>query len=672
MMTAIYAGKFMTGAKPSPRHVLAGATPFRLIYAPPAQFAYVPKQLDLWGNGQYGDCHSADTEVLTETGWKRWSDYDGKSQLGTVNPSTLLLEFQTPVHLTRREHDGLIAYGTHKGQDFALTPNHRLLLRPYRIAKNGRKYIPGASGYGNFEFRTVENAPSRFLIPGAPSGFLGTRLDKLTIGNRQWDGTDFMRLLSLIISDGYASAGMTHPERSSFCCFREDRIDMVRAFAYKLGIREESSRPGVWIIEDVAMNHWLRANVYDGEEKRSPFKKVPELVKVASQEQIEEFLRFYGDQSFCNGRDFYTSSRFLADDLQELLMRTGKRANISERQPRPGGINRDGKRIESKHSSFELHVWEDSDVAMLGPNNKESCVAMEHYKGEVFCATVPNSTLVTRRNGSVLISGNCVSAEEAFAKACYQPEIFIDAATVIAWAKAHGFLNGADLTSVLDAMVNDGFAIGSQTYDDGGKLSVDYSNESILQAAIVHGPVKIAIDAGALPSTAGNQQGWHATGGTPGQYPNTDHCVALCGYGPTAWLYQQLGVPLPGGLPTVGYLLFTWSSIGFVDHAWIMSTCAEAWVRNPTTVGVPPLPAPLPPGPVPPTPPTPPVPPVPPTPTPPTPPTPVHILGTWTFSKAVPAGGKVSGRTPFAIPAGKIGLFVVQAQQDDFSFTEGE
>jgi len=34
----------------------------------------------------------------------------------------------------------------------------------------------------------------------------------------------------------------------------------------------------------------------------------------------------------------------------------------------------------------------------------------EHYRGEVFCATVPNSTLVTRRNGQVLISGNsCVA-----------------------------------------------------------------------------------------------------------------------------------------------------------------------------------------------------------------------------------------------------------------------
>ncbi len=185
--------------------------------------------------------------------------------------------------------------------------------------------------------------------------------------------------------------------------------------------------------------------------------------------------------------------------------------------------------------------------------------------------------------------GDCVSAEEAFAKACYDPEIFIDAATVIAWARKHNYLEGANLTEVMDSMQKDGFVIGKQKYDDGAYYVVDYSDEVTLQGAIAQGPVKIAIDANALSSDAGNKQGWYKVGGTPGQWPNTDHCVALCGYGPTSWLYSQLGMLAPIGLPASGYLLYTWNTIGFVDHKWIMSTCVEAWVRNPTTVGVPPL-----------------------------------------------------------------------------------
>ncbi len=210
--------------------------------------------------------------------------------------------------------------------------------------------------------------------------------------------------------------------------------------------------------------------------------------------------------------------------------------------------------------------------------------------------------------------GDCVTAEEAFAKACHTPEIFITADEVIAWATAHGVLEGADLPEVMTWMQTGGFVVGNQAYDDGPHAGVDYSNESVLRSAIAQGNVKIAIDANALPSTAGNQQGWYATGG--GNFPNTDHCISICGYGPAGWLYQQLGVSLPGSLTASqqGYLVFTWATIGFVDHNWIMRTCVEAWVRNPTTIGVPPLPDPIPP--TPPVPPIPPIPPVPPTPPP--------------------------------------------------------
>jgi hypothetical protein len=198
--------------------------------------------------------------------------------------------------------------------------------------------------------------------------------------------------------------------------------------------------------------------------------------------------------------------------------------------------------------------------------------------------------------------GDCVTAEEAFAKACHEPEIFIDANTVISWARSNGYLNGADLTSVMDSMIQSGFAVGSQKYNDGRYSSVNYRDENVLQTAIAVGPVKIAIDANALPNGAGNDQGWYALGG--GNYPNTDHSVALCGYGSAQFLYSKLGVPLPSGLSatTTGYLLYTWSTIGFVDHPWLLGTCTEAWVRQPTTVGVPPLPDPVPPTPIPPTP----------------------------------------------------------------------
>lgn len=195
--------------------------------------------------------------------------------------------------------------------------------------------------------------------------------------------------------------------------------------------------------------------------------------------------------------------------------------------------------------------------------------------------------------------GCCVTSEEAFAKACYNPEVFIPEEVAVAWANAHGVLNGADPASVLDMMTRDGFVNGGQTYEDGGKLGVNYADEAALQSALsANGPVKIGIDHTALPANAGPPNGWWSTGSV--KKSNPDHCISIAGYGPTDYLYQALGMTPPSGLPSVGYLAFTWSSIGFVTHDWIMSTTVEAWVRNPTTIIVGNQPSPTPPTPIPP------------------------------------------------------------------------
>src|SRR3954463_1790041 len=74
------------------------------------------------------------------------------------------------------------------------------------------------------------------------------------------------------------------------------------------------------------------------------------------------------------------------------------------------------------------------------------------------------------------VHGDCVTAEEAFAKACNGPEIFIPDNEVIDWATRHSVLEGANLVQVMTWMQNDGFTDGSYVYDDGPYYSVDWTN----------------------------------------------------------------------------------------------------------------------------------------------------------------------------------------------------
>ena len=182
--------------------------------------------------------------------------------------------------------------------------------------------------------------------------------------------------------------------------------------------------------------------------------------------------------------------------------------------------------------------------------------------------------------------GDCVTAEEAFAKACHSPEIFITDAEVKSWATAHGVYEGANLIDVLRAMQQTGFKQGGHTYDDGAPNSVNWTDAATLQSALCHGPVKIGVAADQLHAVcqaAGFKSGWFASGFHADA--NEDHCVSLCGYGTIKWLAQEMGFPVPSGAGSKpGYAMFTWGSIGIIDVPSLLAITHEAWLRTPTTI----------------------------------------------------------------------------------------
>ena len=182
------------------------------------------------------------------------------------------------------------------------------------------------------------------------------------------------------------------------------------------------------------------------------------------------------------------------------------------------------------------------------------------------------------------VDGDCVTAEEAFAKACYSPEIFITDDTVVAWATKNGVLNGADLVSVLDLMQSAGFPQDGKLYNDGPFKSVNWMDANVLRNAIVQGPVKLGVAADQLQNVVPNPptNGWVAKGFQPDG--NEDHCPSLCGFGSVSWLAEQLGISHPKGIAGFAYAMFTWDSIGIIDMPSMLAITGEAWLRTPTTI----------------------------------------------------------------------------------------
>ena len=107
-------------------------------------------------------------------------------------------------------------------------------------------------------------------------------------------------------------------------------------------------------------------------------------------------------------------------------------------------------------------------------------------------------------------NNDCVTAEEAFAKACHHPEIFITDDGAIGWAAEHGFLDGANIAEVLVRMQSDGFIQDPFIFNDGPFFFVNWTDPATLQSAITDGPVKLGVAADQLHNV------WHGNSGNTG------------------------------------------------------------------------------------------------------------------------------------------------------------
>lgn len=347
-------------------------------------------------------CHDDQTDVLTAEGWQRWPDYDGHTPLGTVNPATRALEFQEPSAVQAYDYSGPMLRVAGSTLDFSVTPNHRMWVR--RWDERARTLRP------EFGFTRMDEIGWYSGLLAAPSGYRGVGLREIEVGPYTMPGDDFVALAALVASDGWVGGTDNNQHRVSFCCFRGDRREMVAALAQRLGFTEQPGRPGVWYAARPALAEWFRANLYAGTTLRSPYKRLPGVIRHLDQRQTALFLDFYGDQHVADDgrRQFYTSSPAISDGLQELLLRTGRRPGIYTRGPRTS-VMQDGREVRGTHPDITVTEWAKDTLSV----ERKKQVETEDYQGGVYCATVPNGILVTRRDGKVLVSGNSCTGNGA-------------------------------------------------------------------------------------------------------------------------------------------------------------------------------------------------------------------------------------------------------------------
>lgn len=356
-------------------------------------------------------CHDDQTDVLTDRGWRRFAELTGEELLLTRNPETGECSYARPTHLHSSHYRGRMFLYERRGANFCVTPNHRMLFR---------RYDPHAKEWDPWGFEEIQNLND----PGG--GYSMPRGVRLAGGREpsifviEDDGSkrahdlifpikSFLTFLGWYFSEGHVGYDRRRNDRPGRAWITQkcpkvmgEICRVIEELGFEPRVHHNAETPQVAVggPGSSQIGRWLSQFGRGAMNKRlPPFLRTlsPRLIRVF----LDAFMRGDG-YNWGSKWGFCTSSKQMADDLQELSILAGSNAFLSKRKSEKASVYK-GRVIKSKHPGYLVRLSTvDSNVYV-----RRNLLQGVDYDGMVYCATVPpHHTLLTRRNGYPLWSGN--------------------------------------------------------------------------------------------------------------------------------------------------------------------------------------------------------------------------------------------------------------------------
>lgn len=370
--------------------------PVGLSIPPPTDMEYIERyftdylmRAELQPTEQY--CYSYDTEVLTDEGWKLFSDLNKTERVLTINTDTKKLEYQAPIGYTKSKYKGKMFSINNKAVNLLVSPHHTMLSADYM-----------KDTYSLRKIETILTKPAtRMLRTGIWEGVYkkyfylpGVEYNNNTRYNsgkeRRLNMNDFLAFLGIWVAEGsLRPVGKTN--NYTVVITKKNVVDqkiifdMVtkifpNAFVYKKDI----------IINDKQLYCYLEP--ING----SNNKRVPREFMCLSKEQLKILFKwmYFGDGNKSGGvgsnsMRYRTISKRLADDVQEIALKIGTSANI--------------KSYDDNYSYSVIIYHKNHQM----PHVLKRQITEVDYDNFIYCVEVPkHHTLYVRRCGILSWSGN--------------------------------------------------------------------------------------------------------------------------------------------------------------------------------------------------------------------------------------------------------------------------
>lgn len=357
----------------------------------------------LFGSAEQTGCYDEETEVLTRQGWKFWKDVTMEDEFCTLSRSRKI-EYQRPIRLFKKKYSGKMIHFNTRNLDLKVTPNHNMLIENQK----GELSLIRADKYA-FSSKIYHNGiPKRGIWLGKKQdlfelkGIEGTKCCfgheyPYTSPDRTFDTKDWMAFLGIFLSEGWYSKIKNRNKDYLFI------ISQKKPHVRKQ-IKELFERMGIHYNEKIVKNgfgvHCKTLHSYLKQFGLQKVRFIPREVLELDKEYLEILYHWLmlGDGSVSkNGQEtYYTCSKQLASDVQELIIKLGYGSRITTKDKLyHGKINR----------IYEVSKHVKSDKYWIQTHKK---IEVEDYCGKIYCAEVPNHTLMVRRNGKATWCGNSI------------------------------------------------------------------------------------------------------------------------------------------------------------------------------------------------------------------------------------------------------------------------
>lgn len=366
----------------------------------------------------FWDCFDHATEVLTSDGWKFFAELTDVDLVATVNLDSNNLEYQLPQALIAKEHTGAMVLIDGKRVNACVTEDHRMVVyrKKFNAATNSGRMSEAPEIVLARDLRVTDTikvacdwksvGDEYFKIPA-----LIDSMGRVTAEEKNIPAGVWAAFIGIYVAEG-SKARNYSKKRGSWAhrvCIHQNKgvkFDQIEAILKQMPFTYNAYKSRgnnyVFVITQKQLYNAvsnLGANCYT--------KRSGDWIKAQSKETIAEFLRMamvgdgYQNPKFGH-RKYYTTSKLLADDIQELFIKIGAQANISVKKTPPCLLNGSGV------SNLQYHISENkSGKASIRKADNTPVFKKVPYSGMVYCATVPNGTLICRREGKSFIAGNC-------------------------------------------------------------------------------------------------------------------------------------------------------------------------------------------------------------------------------------------------------------------------